>query len=49
MKPKRGKCHFICSTNKNGSLIVENKEINNSKHVKLLGIKIDSNSQLIFI
>ena len=42
MKANPEKCHFICSTSKNVSLIAENKEINNSTHEKLFGVKIDS-------
>ena len=40
MKANPEKCRFICSTSKKVSLIVENKEINNITHEKLLGIKI---------
>ena len=43
MKSNPDKCNFICSTSKKVSLIVENKEINNSTHERLLGVKIDSN------
>ena len=42
MKSNPGKCNFICSTSKKVSLIVENKEINNSTDERLLGVKIDS-------
>ena len=42
MKSNPHKCNFICSTSKKVSLIVENKEINNSTHERLLGVKIDS-------
>ena len=42
MKSNPDKCNFICSTNKKVSLIVENKEINNSAHKRLLGVTIDS-------
>ena len=42
MKLNPDKCNFICSTSKKVSLIVENKEINNSTHERLLGVKIDS-------
>ena len=41
MKSNPGKCNFICSTSKKVSFIVENKEINNSTHERLLGVKID--------
>ena len=40
------KCNFICSTGKKESLIVENKEINNSPYDRLLEAKI--NSKLYF-
>ena len=42
MKSNPDKCNFICSTSKKVSLIVEYKEINNSTHERLLGVKIDS-------
>ena len=42
MKSNPDKCNFICSTRKKVSLIVENKEINNSSHERLLGVTIDS-------
>ena len=42
MKSNPDKCNFICSTSKKVRLIVENKEINNSAHKRLLGVKIDS-------
>ena len=42
MKSNPDKCNFICSTSKKMSLIVENKEINNSTHESLLWVKIDS-------
>ena len=42
MKSNPDKCNFICNTSKKVSLIVENKEINNSTHERLLGVKIDS-------
>ena len=42
MKSDPDKCNFICSTSKKVSLIAENKEINNSTHERLLGVKIDS-------
>ena len=41
MKANPDKRHFICATSKKMSLIVENKDTNNSTHEKLLGIKID--------
>ena len=37
MKSNPHKCNFICSTSKKVSLIVENKEINNSTHERLRG------------
>ena len=42
MKLNPDKCNFICSSNKKIRLIVENKEINNITHKRLLGVKIDS-------
>ena len=42
MKSNPGKCNFICSTSKKVSLIVENKEINNSTHEILLEVTLDS-------
>ena len=42
MKSNPDKCNFTYSTSKKVSLIVENKEINNSTHEKLLGVTIDS-------
>ena len=42
MKSNPEKCNFICSTSKKVSLIVQNQEINNSTHERLLGVKIDS-------
>ena len=42
MKSNPEKCNFICSTSKKVSLIVETKEINNSTHERLLGVKTDS-------
>ena len=42
MKSNPDKCNFSCSTSKKVSLIVEYKEINNSTHERLLGVKIDS-------
>ena len=42
MKSNLDKCNFICSTSKKVSLIVENKEINNSTHDRLSEVKIDS-------
>ena len=41
MKSNPEKCNFICSTCKDVSLIVENKEINNSAYDRVLGVKID--------
>ena len=42
MKSNPGKCNFIYSASKKVSLVVENKEINNSTHERLLWVKIDS-------
>ena len=42
MKSNPDKYIFFCSTGKKVSLIAENKEINNSTHERLLGVKIDS-------
>ena len=42
MKSNPDKCNFIFSTSKKVCLIVENKEINNSTHERLLRVKIDS-------
>ena len=42
MKSNPDKCNLICSTSKKASLIVENKEINNSTHERFLGVTIDS-------
>ena len=42
MKSNPDKCNFISSTSKRVSLIVENKEINNSTHERLLGVTMDS-------
>ena len=42
MKSNPDKGNFICSTCKKVSLIVENKETNNSTHERLLEVKIDS-------
>ena len=42
MKANPDKCHFICSSNSELSLTVENEQIKNSKCQKLLGVKIDS-------
>ena len=42
MKSNPGQCNFIYSTSEKVSLVVENKEINNSTHERLLWVKIDS-------
>ena len=39
MKANPDKCHFLCSSNREVSLTIENKMIKNSKFEKLLGIK----------
>ena len=49
MKSNPDKCNFICSTSKKVSLIVENKEKNNSTHKRLLRLKLIQNSLLILI
>ena len=49
MKSNPDNCNFISSTSKNVSLIVENREINNSTHERLLGVKIDSKLSFILI
>ena len=41
MKANPDKCNFICSNSKKVSSVVENKEINNSSHERLLGVKTD--------
>ena len=42
MKANPDKCHFLCSSNREVSLTIENQIIKNSKFEKLLGIKLDS-------
>ena len=42
MKANLDKCHFLCSSNIEVSLTIENRKIKNSKFKKLLGIKLDS-------
>ena len=42
MKANPDKCHFLCSSNREVSLAIENQLIKNSKFEKLLGIKLDS-------
>ena len=46
MKANPDKCHFLCSTNSEVSLTIENQKIKNSKFQKLLGIKLDSKLNL---
>ena len=41
MKTSPDKCHFLCSSNREVSLTVENQIIKNSKLEKLLAIKLD--------
>ena len=36
------KCHFLCSSNGEVSLTIENQKIKNNKFKKLLDIKLDS-------
>ena len=38
----KDKCHFICSTDDKGSIIVENHKICNGPFEKLLGVIFDS-------
>ena len=42
MKANPDICHFLCSSNREDSLTIENQIIKNSKFEKLLGIKLDS-------
>ena len=42
MKANADKCQFLCSSNSEVSLTIENQKIKNSKFEKLLGIKLDS-------
>ena len=42
MKSDLDKCNFICSTSKKVSLIVENKEINNNTHERLLKLSFNT-------
>ena len=42
MKANPDKCDFLCSSNREVSLAIENQIIKNSKFEKLLGIKLDS-------
>ena len=42
MKANSDKCHFLCSSNREVSLTIENQIIKNSEFEKLLGIKLDS-------
>ena len=42
MKSNPDRCSFICSSSEKVSLLVENKEINNSTHERFIGAKIDS-------
>ena len=42
MKANPDKCHFLCSSNREVSLTIENQIIKKSKFEKLLGIKLDS-------
>ena len=39
MKANPDKCHFLCSTDENVKIIVENQKICNSPCEKLLGVK----------
>ena len=49
MKANPDNCHFLCSSNREFSLIIENQEIKISKFQKLLGIKLDSKLNLKFV
>ena len=42
MKANPGKCHFICSSNENLNIVIENQTISNSNCEKLLGVLLDS-------
>ena len=42
MKANADKCHFLCSSNNEESMTIENKKIRSSKCEKLLGVKLDS-------
>ena len=42
MKANPDKCHFLCSSNSEVSLTIENQKIKSSKFEKLIGIKLDS-------
>ena len=42
MNANPDKCHFLCSSNREVSLTIENQITKNSKFEKLLGIKLDS-------
>ena len=42
MKANPDKCHFICSSNLKTSIMIENRQINNSTCEKLLGVFFDS-------
>ena len=43
MKANPDKCHFLCSSNSNKSIMIENEEICNSYCEKLLGVYFDRN------
>ena len=42
MKANPGKCHFICSSNLETSIMIENRQIHNSTCEKLLDVFFDS-------
>ena len=42
MKANPDKCHFICSTDDEVNIIVENQKICNSLFEKLVGVRFDS-------
>ena len=43
MKANPDKCHFMCSSNSNKSIMIQNEEICNSSCEKLLGVYFDRN------
>ena len=49
IKANPDNCHFLYSSNREVSLIIENQKIKISKFEKLLGIKLDSKLNLKFV
>ena len=49
IKANPDNCHFLCSSNREVSLIIKNQKIKISKFEKLLGIKLDSKLNLKFV